>query len=438
MTPLVQNDPFNFHYANSVQNQKWYSVFTERDMSTIGYFRGIASKFHVVPEARAQGFGFTAANAVQSLWSTVRDFSYFFIVLGALYMAFLVMFRKKLSPQTAVTVQTVLPKLIITLALVTFSYAIAGFMIDLMYVVIGVLSAILTTPGTNLTTFTWTQMFQALTQKSSVLLLLYYWLNWFVAMLGSSFFFLGYGIGNVISVLLLIVVWLILIIVLLLVSFRLWWMLIKTYVSILLKVAFGPIIIIGGLFGYGGGFGGWITGLAADLAVYPVTGFMIFMAFVLLAPGLPDWMPASANAFNINSAAFGSTGGVYWDPPLSIASSAAEIMFLFASLALISMTPKVADIIKSIIAGKPYGYGGAIGEALGPVVAGWGVARSGLRMGTGYGIEEVRRGGDANTALGQRFGATRLGGWLSTSGTTKTVQRTVQTVLDRGAERLKK
>ena len=46
------------------------------------------------------------------------------------------MFRVKINPQTVVSLQTMIPKLIITMLLVTFSFAIAGFVIDLVYVII--------------------------------------------------------------------------------------------------------------------------------------------------------------------------------------------------------------------------------------------------------------------------------------------------------------
>jgi len=62
-------------------------------------------------------------------------------------MAFMIMFRVRISPQTVITVQSALPKIIFTLILITFSYAIAGFLIDLMYVVIGIFSFIVTQGG---------------------------------------------------------------------------------------------------------------------------------------------------------------------------------------------------------------------------------------------------------------------------------------------------
>ena len=56
----------------------------------------------------------------------------------------MIMFRVKINPQTVVSLQTMIPKLVTTLILITFSFAIAGLVIDMIYVfllaIIGLLS----------------------------------------------------------------------------------------------------------------------------------------------------------------------------------------------------------------------------------------------------------------------------------------------------------
>ena len=53
------------------------------------------------------------------------------------------MFRAKINPQTVVTIQSAIPKAVVALILVTFSYAIAGLMIDLMYLLIGLIFGVI-------------------------------------------------------------------------------------------------------------------------------------------------------------------------------------------------------------------------------------------------------------------------------------------------------
>jgi hypothetical protein len=77
--------------------------------------------------------------------------------------------------------------------------------------------------------------------------------------------------------------------------------------------------------------------------------------------------------------------GQVWDPPLTIGSSFQSLLWLGASFATISLVPKVADMIKAAISGKPFAYGTAIGEAFGPAIF---AGRGALQ----YGTQEVEGG----------------------------------------------
>lgn len=88
-----------------------------------------------VPEAyAAEGIGFGAIRPLTNLWKIFRDISYLIIVLVIVAIGFMIMFRVKLNPQTVISIENALPKIILALILITFSFAIAGFMIDIMYV----------------------------------------------------------------------------------------------------------------------------------------------------------------------------------------------------------------------------------------------------------------------------------------------------------------
>src|SRR6266404_8684586 len=134
-------------------NGKSKSVFAQifqedRTLSGITSIRDLGRKFHIVPVAKAQtpGFGYTAALGIipdiQNAWNQIRDVSYAIFVFVIIIFAFMIMFRIKISPQVIISVQSALPKIAIALVLVTFSYAIAGFLIDIMYVVIGIMALI--------------------------------------------------------------------------------------------------------------------------------------------------------------------------------------------------------------------------------------------------------------------------------------------------------
>ncbi len=83
----------------------------------------------------AQGVGFSKLKPFQNLWTAFRNITYLMVVLIIVTIGFLIMFRVRVNPQTVVTLENSLPRLFVSLILISLSYAIAGFMIDLMYVV---------------------------------------------------------------------------------------------------------------------------------------------------------------------------------------------------------------------------------------------------------------------------------------------------------------
>jgi hypothetical protein len=89
--------------------------------------------------APLQGVGFAALRPFQNIWVLFRNFTYFFFVIIIAVLGFMIMFRTKINAQTAISVENSLPKIVIALILVTFSFAIAGFMIDLMYISMGLI-----------------------------------------------------------------------------------------------------------------------------------------------------------------------------------------------------------------------------------------------------------------------------------------------------------
>jgi len=91
-------------------------------------------------KAEAQGIGFSGLASMLPLWKVFRNIAYALLAVIIIVVGFMVMFRKKIDPKTVVTVQNAIPRIVIALILVTFSYAIVGAMIDLMYLAI-VLSA---------------------------------------------------------------------------------------------------------------------------------------------------------------------------------------------------------------------------------------------------------------------------------------------------------
>ncbi len=96
------------------------------------YVADVAQTLNLAPPVYAQGLGFSSLNPILNVWKTFRNIAYLFFVVIFIVIGFMIMFRAKVG-QAAVTAQQAIPNVIIALILVTFSYAIAGFIIDLMY-----------------------------------------------------------------------------------------------------------------------------------------------------------------------------------------------------------------------------------------------------------------------------------------------------------------
>lgn len=68
---------------------------------------------------------------LDKLWAQSRNIAYIFFVLAMIVIGFMIMFRSKLGGQVIVSISNSIPQLIICLILVTFSFAIAGIMLDI-------------------------------------------------------------------------------------------------------------------------------------------------------------------------------------------------------------------------------------------------------------------------------------------------------------------
>src|SRR3989344_9134089 len=124
--------------------------------SGIDQVKRTVAKVISVPSASAQGLGYSklataGGGTINAIWTASRNTAYLFSIVLLIAAGFMVMFRTKISPQAVVTVQMMIPKLAITLVLITFSYAIVGFVIDMIYVsivaIFGFFSLATSVPG---------------------------------------------------------------------------------------------------------------------------------------------------------------------------------------------------------------------------------------------------------------------------------------------------
>lgn len=93
------------------------------------------------------GVGFHSLSAFIPIWDAFRSVAYIVIVVAVVVLGFLIMFRVKLDGQTVVAVENAIPRFIITLLLISFSFAIVGFLVDLAYLLMILAIEIVTSSG---------------------------------------------------------------------------------------------------------------------------------------------------------------------------------------------------------------------------------------------------------------------------------------------------
>ncbi|MCX6703900.1 MAG: hypothetical protein NTZ07_00430, partial [Candidatus Woesebacteria bacterium] len=262
-----------------------------RGVSGIGYTKDLLKKFSLVSEVKAQSIGYTGLGWIQKYWKGFRDISYTLLVLVIIVFAFMIMFRVKLSPQTVISVQSALPKVIVAMVLITFSYAIAGFAIDLMYVVSGLFALLLNYAGFShninnaFATIAGTGLgYEIFGGFWVFFMMLAYTVMFFISAVVSLLTTFAAGVdlfGMILAlVFVLIAVWVLVLCIWY--TFKIPYVLIKTLVSVYISIITAPVQILAGTIAPSMGFGVWFKRLMADILVFPVVGLLFWFAWATL------------------------------------------------------------------------------------------------------------------------------------------------------------
>lgn len=109
------------------------------------YYSNLATNFGLAKNAYAEqkntakcntftrGTGFCGLTPLMGLWTAMKNIVYLLFVIVFVVIGFAIMLRIHIDPRTVMTIQNQIPKIIVGILLVTFSFAIAGFLIDVMY-----------------------------------------------------------------------------------------------------------------------------------------------------------------------------------------------------------------------------------------------------------------------------------------------------------------
>lgn len=350
--------------------------------------------------AASTGVGFSTFSPFIELWKVVRNIAYFGLILFFIVYGFMMMFRINLGQKTVITVQLAIPKLIVTLLVITFSYAIVGLIFDFMWVLvyffIGFLKSqniiyIVEVAGTKIWSPSYVAYGNSILGFTGSLIT-----NSLVAGPAAVYGILNLILGGTIASIGFIVaqlspltylVYLIILIAVLISYAKLFVKLVGAFIYVVISLITGPILLLGNALPGSQVIGSWIRNIVANLFIFPITMlFLLFSYLFMIQPlvtmckkdeinvvvsffgfsetcenlfGVKDLVKASAtqNITNIPLITplkdFGVLGGFN-----------AEGLLALVGVGLLLMAPKYVEMVRDALKVPPFKYGSAIGDAL--------------------------------------------------------------------------
>lgn len=304
--------------------------------------------------------GTDGLKGIQDIWKSFRNAVYILFSVVFIGIGIAIMLRVKISQQAVISLQSAIPSLITSLVLVTFSYAIAGLLIDLSYLFSGLILGILfnSKGGLDSTLFSgWLNnpSFSKLVDGGFPVTfdLLYKVLPMSLVFLISGF--VSFSIGSVISIIgggfsipaALPIAGISFIIIILLILITIFAQTIKffigaakCYISLVLRIIFSPVEIgMGAIPNSKMNFSSWIWQIIANLAVFPCS--IIFLVIINMILEAID-------------------GGNLWNPPMFGLSYLLKAAIGISSFFLLAKLPSM--IPEFVFNLKPAPWGKAIGE----------------------------------------------------------------------------
>lgn len=334
----------------------------------------------VAPAYAANGIGYDSLNPILKVWEISRNIAYLALTIIFVVIAFMIMFRVKIDPKTVASLQNALPKIFLAIILIYFSYAIAGLLIDLMYVLIGLILNLSGTLATGSAKDGITSIQNGLPTDN---LFGIFGADKFISISTSTAAAFGEIVSNLLGsgdgapekiagFLTSAVAWVVIAGALVFALFKTWFALLNAYIQIILGVISAPIFLMFEALPGRSVVGIWLRNMASNLLVFPFTILMI-MVGVLLSSGWTDAATAGKTAFI---------------PPLIGGNSIGAIQALIG-LAIILTMPKGINILQEFIKAPPFKYGNAWAESF---QGGLGMAKGGVNQGANFtGVPQARQ-----------------------------------------------
>lgn len=366
--------------------------------SYLAYVTQNLQNHKIIPPALAAstGVGFSTFSPFIELWKIVRNVAYFALILFFIVYGFMMMFRINLGQKTAITVQLAIPKLIVTLLVITFSYAIVGLIFDLMWVlvyffigylqsqglvfIVSLLGVKIWSPsyvayGNSIFGFTGSVVVNSIIAGPAAV---YGVLN---LLFGGTLAAIAFLVGTFTGLNLLI--YLIILIAVLISYGKLFVKLIGAFIYVVISLITGPILLLGNALPGSQAIGSWIRNIVANLFIFPVTMLFLLLSYLFMVQPLVD---LCANGVDLASF-LGLAGeklifcqhlfGVKNLVPSDVAKNITNIplitplggfnsggLLALVGVGLLLMAPKYVEMVRDALKVSPFKYGSALGDAL--------------------------------------------------------------------------
>lgn len=333
--------------------------------------------------------GFAGLKPFAGIWLKFTQIVFLFYVAIFMLVGFGIMLRLPIDSRAVMSIQNQLPKIIISIILILFSFAIVGFLIDFMYLIIFLLFGLVNSVGggsvvdMNPAQLQGTNPFGLVNGLGGIGgisaggasavggFITPLFDNGFGrviaailgALIGGGAGLVG-GIGgaavggvigmviggvassNFLGFLGSLIAFLIIGFAIISALFRLWWKLLQAYVLLLFNVILAPFWIMGGVLpGVKFGFGSWLKSCIGHLSVFPTTIMMFLVGKVIM-----DAVKGSGDGFFV--------------PPLIGASIGADDIATIIGLGVILATPSIVDNVQKAIGASGVGAQ-SIGQSIG-------------------------------------------------------------------------
>jgi hypothetical protein len=331
--------------AVTATSEQLATIITTPPVNTATYVADILQNSGFAQPAYAQGVGFSSLSPVLQVWKAFRDISYFFFIIIFVAIGFMIMIRKKISSNAVLTIQEALPKIVLTLLLITFSYAIAGLLIDLMYLSILAITGVFETVGIL-------EPGGAKTAQNILFGRNIIGIGWNNFMgpndvAGTAAEELGelvkqtLGFGKIIANSL---GYLIIAVAIFIALFRTLFQLIIAYVSIILSVVLAPFRLLLNAMPGSNAFSGWFMGLLANILVFPAVAVMILLGVYL--GGNPSANPDSNELIPV---VITSENDGLLPPFIATRGEGSSNVRAIIGLGIILMLPEVVKMVKEAL-----------------------------------------------------------------------------------------